>query len=891
MYSTGLTLVPGNYRVVPSKEGCTFEPKEKTVYMMANQLMGVYFTCSCKKGPDLVTTEISYLLAEGTIYYKIKNIGDEKTNAYFKNALYIDGTFVSEDLYNAYINTGEEVLRKFTYSYNPTPPIDLIKVCADYKNNLKEYDETNNCLEIKKLFPDLVVLSFECNFKDKVAKYTIKNAGEDKVDKPFEVALYIDGALKEIQNINKVINPNDTYSSSFTGYITPCSKLNVKITVDVNKKIVEINEENNSLEKECVCGETPDLVITSASMADKQICYIIKNIGQGSITATLAIPLSFYNALIVDGKQVAEDHITEPISAGQQLNRCFDYRLTPGKHVVRICADSRQNIKESSETNNCIEQIWTVEEKLPDLIVENIQCSGDNKLSVTIKNNSSEVLPGGWTASAEVYFDGTKKGTFNLKNPTSTLGGGIEKANGSSTYITEWNINASTMVKVVADSANGIKESNEQNNSKEVRIEPCVVKLSDLVISDLWNEGDYIYYKIKNTGEGMAGSDSTGNPCSALFIENVQVAEDCLPSALSPGQELERHFVYNWAATPPEDLVKVCADLQRKIIETNENNNCREEILPAPPILPQKACGCFETDHFEARVTGNDGFAVGNVLGGPEAEIITAVDEDASGDNGRFYIYNYKGEVLWSFDARFTKNDRVITGDLWGDDQYEEIAVAIDEDDKVYIYDSNGSLLHSFGARFTPFDTFATGNVYGDDKEEVIIGIDEDDKIYVYSNEGVKLFEFEIPWDFNGSNNLGDKSDHNDAMAVGNVFGDTYEEILLLDQHGDDSLVYIYNTFDGKLILKSMLHVRFTKYDIFTTGDVLGNEREEIIIAIDEDHMIYIYDAMTGLLKCRYAEITPVDAIATGNLYGGSKDEIVIGQDDDHLIYVASEEP
>lgn len=893
-YSTGLTLIPGSYKIIPSKEGCSFEPKERIVTVSINQSASASFSCSCKKGPDLVITEINYASLEGTIQYRIKNIGDDRTNAYFKNSLYIDSVYISEDSLNVYLNPGEEALRKFAYSYNPRPPLDIIKVCADYKDQVKEFDESNNCLETKKHFPDLIVITIECDFTGKVARYTIKNAGEEKVEKPFDVAVYVDGALKDTQSISNAINPGETYSSSFAGYITPCTNLKVKIIVDSGGKIIESSENNNYLEKECVCSETPDLLVTSASLVDKQICYTVKNSGKKDISSN-----SFYNVLLVDGRQVSEDRVDQSLASTQQLTRCFNYEMPAGRHSVKICADSRQNVKETNENNNCLEQVFNIEENLPDLVVESIQCVGENIVSFTVRNSSFDFQSTSWTSSAEIYFDGLRKGTVNLKVPSSTSGGGIEKANGNSTYVTEWNVSASTKVKVIIDAANSVKETNESNNSKESTVDPCVVKLPDLIITEIITEGSSVYYKIKNIGEGVAGYRNTGattaqekvTPCSALYFDSVKVSDHCLDNPLEPGQEVQGYFKYELKITPPDDVLRVCADWENRIKEADENNNCIERIIPSEQILPNKPCGCFETDHFEARVTGYDGFAVGNVFGGPEAEIITVVDEDAPGDNGRFYIYTYNGDLLLTFDARFTKNDRIITGDLWGDSLQEEIAVVIDEDDKVYIYDSSGSLLHSFEAKFTPFDTFASGNIQGDEKDEIIIAIDEDDKVYVYTNQGTKLFEFDIFWNFNGANNLGDKSDHNDAMAVGNVFGDKYAEILLLDQNGDKSLVYIYNVINGSLWLKATLMVRFTKYDIFTTGDVLGNEREEIIIAIDEDHMIYIYDAMTGLLKCRYADITPVDAIASGNLFGGSKEEIAVAQDDDHLIFIASEEP
>lgn len=112
---------------------------------------------------------------------------------------------------------------------------------------------------------------------------------------------------------------------------------------------------------------------------------------------------------------------------------------------------------------------------LPDLVVGMIECDPDNRLSVTIENIGSGALPGGWSAVAEVYFNGTKKGEFDLKDPVSTANGGVEKPGGNSTYLLAWDITEPVTVGVAVDSADNIEESNEQNNYGEEEVEPAVI--------------------------------------------------------------------------------------------------------------------------------------------------------------------------------------------------------------------------------------------------------------------------------------------------------------------------------------------------------------------------------------------------------------------------------
>jgi hypothetical protein len=337
--------------------------------------------------------------------------------------------------------------------------------------------------------------------------------------------------------------------------------------------------------------QLPDLVVPNAWQADSQIWYNLRNIGQGTVGSAGA-PLSYYSALFIDGKRVAEDQVTTSLAPGQQLDRSFSYQWqpTPGKHTIMVCADSRQNIKESNEQNNCWEGLWAIEEeKLPDLIVEKIECRTDSKLWVTVKNIGSGAIPSGWKALGEVYFAGIKKGNFDLTYPTSTLNGGIENPDGSSTYFTNWDVTAEVRVRVVVDFTNEIKESNEQNNSREEIISPVVRKLPDLVIVEIIcdRENGRIGYVIKNIGEELAKAGHA----TTLYVDGKEVTHDSVGVDLKPLETHELWFKeYKWPECKTIK-VRVCADNYNQVEESNEQNNCLE-----------KTCECVVTDIIPPRI-------------------------------------------------------------------------------------------------------------------------------------------------------------------------------------------------------------------------------------------------------------------------------------------------
>jgi len=110
----------------------------------------------------------------------------------------------------------------------------------------------------------------------------------------------------------------------------------------------------------------------------------------------------------------------------------------------------------------------------------------------------------------------------------------------------------------------------------EAKIE--TIPLPDLIITDIWQKENRIYYKIKNIGDASVGA--VGAPIkffNALFIDGKYLAKDYINTIIEPGKEIERYFDYEWRMTLPKHVIKVCADHGENVVEKDEGNNCREE--------------------------------------------------------------------------------------------------------------------------------------------------------------------------------------------------------------------------------------------------------------------------------------------------------------------------
>jgi len=132
-----------------------------------------------------------------------------------------------------------------------------IKVIVDSTNSIVESNETNNTTTTKvepcAKLPDLTIAGSTCNYDKKAIEFILKNIGAGKVDKPFNMALYVDGTLKETKRITVTIDPGNVYSSAFETYVLTCSNVKIRVVVDTGNELLESDETNNSLEKECKC--------------------------------------------------------------------------------------------------------------------------------------------------------------------------------------------------------------------------------------------------------------------------------------------------------------------------------------------------------------------------------------------------------------------------------------------------------------------------------------------------------------------------------------------------------------------------------------------------------------------------------------------------------------
>jgi hypothetical protein len=131
--------------------------------------------------------------------------------------------------------------------------------------------------------------------------------------------------------------------------------------------------------------------------------------------------------------------------------------------------------------------------------------------------------------------------------------------------------------------------TNEAGNSTAsvtLTVTPVVAGKPDLVITDMWLASDRVYYKIKNQGSAKAGQTQ-----SYLYIYDLKEATGYVDSLEAGEEKTESFSNWSWPFAAPAGTggygtapvkpldVKVCADAENDIEESDKSNNCLVQIV------------------------------------------------------------------------------------------------------------------------------------------------------------------------------------------------------------------------------------------------------------------------------------------------------------------------
>ena len=539
--------------------------------------------------PDLTIETITWSPANPSIkntvtfIVTIKNQGGGKAGSSHV-ACYIDDTYLTSAFVSP-IDAGATATKTFTWKAQDGP--HAIKAVADSNQRVTESDETNNAqtFTFSTLAPDLTIemitwLPANPSKGDTVTfGITIKNQGSGKARRS-HVYLYIDGSYRGYREVQR-IDAGATVTKSFNWTARPGSHA-IKAVADSSQRVAESDETNNA---QTITFSTlaPDLII-------KTVTWSPVNPSKKGATVTFSVTIRNQGSGRADYSRVAcyiddtclASALVSPIDAGATATETLAWRVQTGSHAIQVVADSSQNVAESDETNNA-QTVAFSGPSICDLIIQSITWSPASPsiedtvtFTVTIKNQ------GGTSARSTriaYYIDGSSMGYEDVPEIA---------AGATATKTFTWAIRAgSHTIKAVADSNQRVTESDETNNAETVTFSGP--SRFDLIVQDIaWapaspSIGDTVTFTVTIKNQG---SDKTDHSYAAYYIDDAYLTS-AFVSPIDPGGTINKTFA--WTAQTGSHTIKVVADSNQRIPESNETNNTKTVTFSAlaPDLIVQ----------------------------------------------------------------------------------------------------------------------------------------------------------------------------------------------------------------------------------------------------------------------------------------------------------------
>lgn len=214
--------------------------------------------------PDLIVSNIE--ISKKQVSYTLKNIGQAATNDLqrgnpLRTDLLLNGTLVAFEVFARTIQPQEEITRTFSdYALPESRKEQIIMICADSTDVVKESEEKNNCL--RKVFypgedsekPDLIITNIFSEYG--TVAYQLKNigrgsTGELPANKYFLTSLTLNRRQVALDFVHQIIRPGEEITRTFADFTLPeiNDSMVLVVCADSDRAFNEVNEENNCLEK------------------------------------------------------------------------------------------------------------------------------------------------------------------------------------------------------------------------------------------------------------------------------------------------------------------------------------------------------------------------------------------------------------------------------------------------------------------------------------------------------------------------------------------------------------------------------------------------------------------------------------------------------------------
>ncbi|MFC1953368.1 CARDB domain-containing protein [Chloroflexota bacterium] len=427
--------------------------------------------------------------------------------------------------------------------------------------------------------PDLIVETIswspENPSKDAIVTISamIKNQGDGRAIRS-QLSFYIDGSYRSIQYVES-LEAGESATVEFTWTAGQGNHL-IQMVIDEGNTVSESNETNNE-KSATISSLDPDLIIQTITwspvnpLVGTNVTFTVTIMNQGDGKAINPLVAFHVDDERLDSKSLGV------LASGETSDTTFIWLAQPESHDIELIVDPGNSILESNENNN--KKTADVPGIFPDLSIANITWTpAEPSVGETVTFSVSIVNQGRIFASSTTYsyYVGSQD-SGNKKAPSVA-------ANSSIIDTFTWVARGGTnLVRVVLDTTNKIAEENESNN--EMIVTFSGTKLPDLAIQNLsWSPanplvGETMTFLVTIKNEGMGHSGSTQ---ATYYIDDIQL-ESAKINPIAPNST--QNTTFTWTVQEGHHTIKVVANTNMLISESNEENNEKTVIYPVPPDL------------------------------------------------------------------------------------------------------------------------------------------------------------------------------------------------------------------------------------------------------------------------------------------------------------------
>lgn len=376
--------------------------------------------------------------------------------------------------------------------------------------------------------------------------------------------------LDESNSVTESNESNNTYTKTFT--VTQAAS-------QYDIQYMPLGSENVSLSTQA--GSYEETISTITTNNDLYISFAASDASGRRLSTGVTASVYIDNTLkLTQALQELE------LGQGYYAYAISDYslgKLSAGQHTVKVVLDSNNAITETNENNNTWTKTITVNAPAqPDLLISALSTTASNAttqdsviLNFTVKNGGNASA-----SSSYVYiYDGNQK--VGQVAVGSLAAGAI--SNLSYTFAAGSLSVGSHNLKVVADGASNVAESNENNNSSaEKNITISQPSLPDLLISTFSTsvssattlDSVTLNFTIKN------GGNATASTSHVYVYDGNQKVGQVAVGALAVGASANLSYTFSAGSlSVGVHNLKVVVDGASKVVESNESNNSSEKSV------------------------------------------------------------------------------------------------------------------------------------------------------------------------------------------------------------------------------------------------------------------------------------------------------------------------